>query len=100
MLDLLCVKDGEFEHFGAPAVFTPKNYNLMLSKFSSAAELWNKQQIDALLKLKSIAYSIISEYLQPSTLPKTVALVDEIVEYIIKNLHDPSLKVSVLRALP
>lgn len=96
VLDFLCVENSEFEHFGAPAVFTPKNYNLTLSKFSSAAELWNKQQIDALLKLKSIVYSIISEFLESSTLPKTVALVDDIVEYIIKNLHDPSLKVSVL----
>ncbi len=96
VLDFLCVQEGELERLGAPAVFTPQSYNRIISKFSSAVALWNRQQINALLKVKSIAYSVIGEIFEQASLPKAVTPVDEIVEYIIENLGDASMKVSGL----
>jgi len=96
VLNFLCADDGGFENFGAPTVFTPESYNLMLSKFSSALEFWNRQPMDVFLKVKSIAYSIISEYFEQNYDSKSDSLLDDIVEYIIKNLSDPTLKVSLL----
>lgn len=89
-------QDREFERFAAPAVFTAENFNLMFSKFSSALALWNRQPIDISLKLKSIVYAIISGFFEQSDSPKTVTATDEIIEYIIENLGNASLKVSEL----
>jgi len=96
VLDFLCAEDGEFERFGAPAVFPAGNYNRMLSKFSSALELWNRQPINVSLELKSIIYAIISTFFEQRNPPQTVTATDEIIEYIIENLGDTSLKVSEL----
>lgn len=96
VLDFLCAEDGEFARFAAPAVFTAQNYNLIVSKFSSAVSIWNRQQIDTFLKIKSIAYSIISESFERSAVSQTVTQIDKIIEYIMENLGDLSLKVSGL----
>lgn len=96
VLDFLCAEDDEFRCLAAPTVFTAKSYNLTFSKFSSALALWNRQPINVSLKLKSIAYSIISEFFEQSTSSKTVTPTDEIIEYVIKNLSNTSLKVSEL----
>ena len=69
---------------------------LIFSKFSSAVSIWNRQQIDAFLKIKSIAYSIISESFERSSVSQTVTPIDKIIEYIMENLGDLSLKVSGL----
>lgn len=96
VLDFLCAEDGEFSRFAAPAVFTVQNYNLIFSKFSSAVSIWNRQQIDTFLKIKSIAYSIISERFERSTVSQTITPIDDIIDYIMENLGDLSLKVSGL----
>ena len=96
VLDFLCAEDDEFARFAAPAVFTAQNYNLIFSKFSSAVSIWNRQQNDTFLKLKSIAYSIISESFERSSVSQTVTPIDKIIEYIMENLGDLSLKVSGL----
>ncbi len=93
VMDFLCAEDGEFTRFAAPTVFATKNYNLTFSKFSSALDLWSRQPIDVSLKIKSIAYEIISQFFEQNNSPKTITATDEIIEYIIKNLSNPSLKV-------
>ncbi|MBQ8526722.1 MAG: helix-turn-helix transcriptional regulator [Clostridia bacterium] len=96
VVDFICGLPDEFEKLIAPAVCTPESYEIILSKFSKALQLWSKQQMDVNLKLKSFVYSVICEAFKDNGIKKTTAPVEEILEYIVENLRDSSLRVSSL----
>jgi len=93
VLDFTCVSEQELERLSAPAVITPDNYELYYYKFSKIVELWNRQPIDITIRMKAFLYSIICELFHTEHKEQRTSATEEILEYIVENIGNPSLSV-------
>jgi len=96
VLDFLCAEETAFAQFPAPSVFTPSNYALQIYNFSTMLKSWNMQKINRQFQAKAFVYSLLSEVLEEPHATRATAPITEILEYVVENLEDPSLKVSTL----
>ena len=95
VVDFVCDTPDEFSRLMAPLYVNAENFDSTYARFQKIFNLWNKQPVDINFKTKSFVYSVISEAFKDKGVKKTTS-VEEMQEYIIKNIGNSELKVGVL----
>lgn len=88
VIDFTCTTADEFAKAIGAKVVSAMNYH---EKFSEIVDVWKKQRIDQILRIKSFLYALLCNGVSTGK-----SLTDDIIDYICDNIGSPSLSVKNL----
>ena len=93
VIDFRTLNKNDFENFGAPCVIKCDTYNNVLSEFSKALDIWEKQTTGTEFLLKSVLYFLLGTSYPREIKTNGTSPIGEILSYIGENLSDTELSV-------
>lgn len=96
VLDFKCASEREMEQLSAPFTVSSPNYELCFHKFAKLVTMWNKQPIDAVFQVKSFVYQMLCELFRTEQEKQRTTVTEEILDYVVENMVNPSLSVEEL----
>lgn len=96
VVEFECDTSTSFEEFGAPSVITLPSEGTLPSQFSDTLALWNQQPIDCALRSKAFTYALLCAAFKEEERREHTVASQEILSYIVENLHDSAITVGHL----
>lgn len=96
-VDFMVENNKDFiEILHAPLVVKLSNFDTILSKFKKGVSVWEKQTNNYYLYAKSLIFRLMCEAFVTDVTNKTTTPTDDILDYIVDNIHEKELNVKKL----